>query len=246
MSTETLRVPSSIIPEKALDISPSNLSRAFANPFYIAISYNVSDLKPYQWMIKRGTDFTASAIGLLVLFPLLILVGLIISLESEGPIIYKQKRIGVNGKEFDMYKFRSMHANADKLLHQLKDKNEITGGMFKMINDPRITRVGKWLRKYSIDELPQLFNVIEGNMSLVGPRPPIKAELEDYKHWHYFRFATLPGLTGLWQVSGRSSIKEFDQVVKLDYEYIQNWSLWLDFKLLLKTLPVVLFAKDTA
>jgi lipopolysaccharide/colanic/teichoic acid biosynthesis glycosyltransferase len=167
-------------------------------------------------------------------------------MESKGPVIYKQKRIGLNGKEFEIYKFRSMHTNAEKLLSQLLDKNEISSGMFKMQNDPRVTKVGKWLRKFSIDELPQLLNVLKGDMSLVGPRPPIQTELQDYKHWHYFRFATLPGLTGLWQVSGRSSIKVFDQVVDLDCQYIRKWSLWLDFKLLLKTVPVVLFAKDTA
>ncbi len=181
-----------------------------------------------------------------MLLPFLIVIATIISIESEGPVIYKQKRIGLNGKEFEMYKFRSMRADAEKLLHELLEKNEIGNGMFKMLNDPRITRVGKWLRKFSIDELPQLFNVLKGDMSLVGPRPPIESELQDYKQWHYFRFATLPGLTGLWQVSGRSSIKEFDAVVEMDYEYIRNWSLWLDFKLLLKTVPVVLFAKNTA
>lgn len=246
MSTETLQVSSKNILEETQEIDFSVFNRTLEDPFFIAANYNVYDLKPYQWIIKRSIDFTGSAIGLLMLLPFLIVIATIISIESEGPVIYKQKRIGLKGKEFEMYKFRSMRADAEKLLHQLLEKNEIGSGMFKMLNDPRITRVGKWLRKFSIDELPQLFNVLKGDMSLVGPRPPIESELQDYKQWHYFRFATLPGLTGLWQVSGRSRIKEFDQVVEMDYQYIRNWSLWLDFKLLLKTVPVVLFAKDTA
>ncbi|WP_303673795.1 sugar transferase [Vampirovibrio chlorellavorus] len=246
MSTETLRVPFKNIAEEARKTSTSDFHRTYEDPLSIAINYNVYDLKPCQWFIKRGIDYLGSGLGLLMILPLLLLVGLIIRMESQGPVIYKQKRVGVNGKEFEIYKFRSMHINAEKLLYQLLDSNEISNGMFKMQHDPRVTRVGKWLRKFSIDELPQLLNVLKGDMSLVGPRPPIKTELQHYKHWHYFRFATLPGLTGLWQVNGRSSIKEFDQVVELDCEYIRKWSLWLDFKLLLKTVPVVLFAKDTA
>lgn len=246
MSTETLQLSYQRVLEESHESTYIDLGKTLDDPFFIAENYNVYEIKPYQWLIKRGIDFIGSATGLLVILPFLLLVAVTIRLESEGPILYKQKRVGMNGKEFEIYKFRSMRADAEQLLEKLSARNEMSAGMFKIKEDPRVTKVGKWLRKFSIDELPQLINVVKGDMSLVGPRPPIKQELESYKYWHYFRFATLPGLTGLWQVSGRSKIKEFDHVVKMDYQYIQNWSLWLDFKLLLKTVPVVLLGKDTA
>jgi exopolysaccharide biosynthesis polyprenyl glycosylphosphotransferase len=202
--------------------------------------------KPVQWFLKRIVDVLGSGLGLIVLFPLLLMVALAIKLESPGPIIYKQQRIGFRGRKFNMYKFRSMRQDADALLAQLLEKNETNNGMFKMFNDPRVTKVGRFIRKYSIDELPQLFNVLKGDMSLVGPRPPIVRELKHYDSWHYYRFTTLPGLTGIWQVSGRSRIKEFDTVVKMDYHYINNWNILLDLKLILKTVPVVLGGLDTA
>lgn len=202
--------------------------------------------KPIQWFLKRTMDLACSGMGLLVLSPLLAGVALAIRLESPGPVIYKQRRVGYQGQLFNMYKFRSMHQNADAMLEQLLEKNETNGGMFKLFNDPRVTQIGRFIRKYSIDELPQLFNVIKGDMSLVGPRPPIDRELKSYESWHYLRFNTLPGLTGIWQVSGRSRIKEFDTVVKMDFRYIKEWNILLDIKLLLKTLPVVLGGMDTA
>lgn len=216
------------------------------DPLFLAESYDMRKRKPMQWILKRTIDITCSLLGLLALAPLLILVALAIRIESKGPVIFKQRRIGLHGREFDMFKFRSMRPDADDMIADLLDQNETSEGMFKMFNDPRVTKVGKFIRKYSIDELPQLFNVLKGDMSLVGPRPPIKRELKHYKNWHYLRFATLPGLTGLWQVSGRSRIKEFDNVVKLDYQYINEWNLILDFKLILKTFPVVIGGMDTA
>ncbi len=248
MSIETVSIPSKANLDKSLDLNTeeSLVSRELSNPFFIASTYDISRIKPCQWVVKRCFDLLASSLGLVAITPLMLAVAIAIRLESPGPVIYRQTRVGMNGKTFNMYKFRSMQQNADNLLPQLMEKNEIGQGMFKLFDDPRITKIGKFIRKYSIDELPQLFNVLRGDMSLVGPRPPIQSELQHYKNWHYFRFATLPGLTGLWQVSGRSKIKEFDRVVKMDYQYINNWSLWLDLKLILKTLPVIVGGMDTA
>jgi exopolysaccharide biosynthesis polyprenyl glycosylphosphotransferase len=209
-------------------------------------AYDLEKQKPVQWFLKRLLDVSASLTGLLILLPFLLLTALAIALESEGPILYKQKRIGLKGRDFEMYKFRSMRVDADQELQKLIQQNQTNDGMFKMFDDPRVTRVGKFIRKYSIDELPQLLNVLKGDMSLVGPRPPIEREVRAYKEWHFIRFSTLPGLTGLWQVSGRSDIKEFDTVVKMDFQYIREWSLLLDIKLLLKTFPTVLSGKGAA
>lgn len=249
VSIETFNIPSTVTLDQQKEFI--TLEAALANaelsdPYFLAASYDLKKLKPLQWSLKRAIDLTASTIGLLVLSPFLLAVAAAIRAETPGPVIYKQKRVGLHGKIFHMYKFRSMREDADQQIQQLMDQNQTGKGMFKMFNDPRVTKIGKFIRKYSIDELPQLLNVVKGDMSLVGPRPPIQRELQHYKNWHYFRFATLPGLTGLWQVSGRSKIKDFDNVVKLDYQYINNWNLALDFKLLLKTFPVVVGGMDTA
>ena len=214
--------------------------------FWISRNYDLKNKDIIQWNIKRLIDFTSSLIGLIVLSPLFLIIAVLIKLDSEGPVFYKQKRVGYLGDNFDMYKFRTMRVNADKELAKLKSLNQSNEGMFKLFDDPRVTRLGKYLRKYSLDELPQLFNVLKGEMSLVGPRPPIVHELETYKPSHYVRFSSLPGITGMWQTSGRSNIKEFDNVVKLDFDYIDNWNVMLDFNLLFKTIPVVIYGKDTA
>jgi len=171
---------------------------------------------------------------------------MLIKLDSKGPAFFKQERLGQFGKRFYMYKFRSMEQDAEEQLVLLKHQNETNEGMFKIYNDPRITNVGKFIRKYSIDELPQLLNVLKGEMSLVGFRPPLERELKSYKTWHYIRFASRPGLTGIWQTSGRSEIKDFDTVIEMDYRYANNWNLILDFKLLYKTIPVVLSGENAA
>jgi len=217
-----------------------NTQRRLFSPILISHSFNLSKEKPINWCLKRVFDLSACIIGGLCILPALILVAIAIKLDSKGPVIFKQKRVGKHGKEFYMYKFRSMTNDAELKLKELNCFNEVDGCMFKMNNDPRVTRVGRFIRKFSIDELPQIFNVIKGDMSLVGPRPPIRRELAEYNDWHFVRFGTLPGLTGMWQVSGRSSITDFDKVVMLDYKYIKNWNFLLDLKLLLKTIPVVI------
>lgn len=191
------------------------------------------------FVLKRLTDIVLSLVGLLLVSPIMLLTAIWISIESKGPIIYKQKRIGKNGKVFYMYKFRSMIQDADKMLAQLAKQNEVQGVAFKMKNDPRITKVGRFIRKYSIDELPQIFNVLKGDMSLIGPRPPLDIEVAQYSDWEWRRLEVLPGITGLWQVSGRSDLS-FQQWINLDIYYIENWSIGLDIKILLKTIPVVL------
>lgn len=216
------------------------------NPKHFIRNFNLPRRKPIAWTLKRTFDYCATMLGLLMISPLLLIVALLIKLDSKGPVLYRQTRIGLYGKEFQMYKFRSMRQDADREYEKLKQRNETNELMFKMADDPRITRIGKFIRKYSIDELPQLFNVLKGEMSLVGPRPPLPREVQHYAKKHYLRFATLPGLTGLWQVSGRSDIKEFDTVLKLDFSYISRWCFLMDLQLLFRTIPVVLFAKNSA
>jgi exopolysaccharide biosynthesis polyprenyl glycosylphosphotransferase len=212
------------------------------SPFSVAYLVSPMDHR-FQWAAKRMFDLSATILGLVVILPLLAFITLAIRLDSPGPVLFKQQRVGLHGKMFQVYKFRSMHPDAEARLQELLENNQTNGGMFKMVDDPRLTRVGKFLRKYSLDEFPQLLNVLKGHMSLVGPRPPIARELNVYDRWHHVRFATLPGMTGAWQVNGRSSITNFDQVVALDFDYIAHWSLWSDIKILLKTFPVVLFGK---
>ncbi|MBI4744402.1 MAG: sugar transferase [Actinobacteria bacterium] len=190
---------------------------------------------------KRIFDLIVSFLALVVLSPFLLIVSLIIKLTSAGSVIYVSKRVGKDGKLFNFYKFRTMYEGADKKLNELEKLNEAEGHIFKIKNDPRITNVGKFLRKFSIDELPQLINVLKGEMSLVGPRPPIPSEVIKYDDWHLKRLDVTPGMTGLWQVSGRSSLT-FDEMVRMDLFYIENWSLAFDIKILLKTIRVVLFA----
>jgi exopolysaccharide biosynthesis polyprenyl glycosylphosphotransferase len=194
----------------------------------------------WQLFIKRAFDLVVSAVGLLVLSPFFLIVAVLIKLTSAGPVFFKQRRAGLNGRIFTFYKFRSMFKDAQEKLAEVKSLNEMDGPVFKIKDDPRITRLGRSLRKMSIDELPQLFNVLVGHMSLVGPRPPIPEEVEEYELWQRRRLSLRPGITCLWQVSGRSNI-DFATWMELDLRYIDSWSLWLDFKILMKTIPVVLF-----
>ena len=196
------------------------------------------------YFIKRLIDIIGSLSGIIVLGPLLLVVALLIKFESKGPIFFSQKRVGLNGKEFEMYKFRSMIVNAEELLDRLKDKNEMTGPMFKMKNDPRVTRIGRFLRRTSIDELPQLFNVLKGEMSLVGPRPNLSKEVELFSEYHKLKLLAKPGLTCYWQVMGRSSI-DFEGWMELDIKYLEERSIWVDLKLIFKTVGL-LFGDENA
>ncbi|MBH8552820.1 sugar transferase [Nostocaceae cyanobacterium CENA357] len=194
-----------------------------------------------DFWVKRCFDIVCTIILLLLLSPVCLIIALLIKLDSPGPVFFKQNRIGLHCKQFKIWKFRTMNINAEKLLETLEAKNEIKDGiLFKLKDDPRITRIGKLLRLYSLDELPQLFNVLLGEMSLVGPRPHTIRDVERFQANHFIRQEVLPGITGLWQVSGRSNIDNFEDGVKLDIIYIENWSLWLDLKILLKTVKVVL------
>lgn len=188
---------------------------------------------------KRIFDLTAALTAVILLSPVFLLVALAIKIDSPGPVFFSQKRNGFMGKTFYMYKFRSMVPDAEKKLEELEAQNEVSGHMFKIKKDPRITRVGRIIRKTSIDELPQLLNVIKGEMSLVGPRPPITREVEKYDPWHNLRLSVKPGITGLWQISGRNDIG-FEDMCRLDLKYIRERSFANDLKIILKTLPVLL------
>ena len=190
-------------------------------------------------VLKRLMDIVGALAGLAITLIVGIVLAPFLLLESPGPLIFKQKRVGVNGRIFDFYKFRSMYADAEERKKELMKQNEMHGLMFKMENDPRITKVGAFIRKTSIDELPQFWNVLKGDMSLVGTRPPTVDEYEQYNYSQKRRISFRPGITGLWQISGRSDITDFDDVVKLDLEYIDNWSLFLDVKIIFKTIGVV-------
>ncbi|MBI5056289.1 MAG: sugar transferase [Nitrospirae bacterium] len=193
--------------------------------------------------IKRIIDFFISAVALIAFSPFFLISAILIKITSEGTILFKQERCSLYGRKFVFYKFRTMVTDAESKLEEVLKYNEMCGPVFKMTNDPRVTKIGKFLRKYSLDELPQLWNVFKGDMSLVGPRPPLPAEVEKYDNWQRRKLSMRPGITCLWQVSGRSEIADFNEWMKLDLEYIDNWSLWLDCKILLKTIPVVLLGK---
>ena len=196
------------------------------------------DLPIGAYLLKRAIDATGAALALALLAPFMLLIAAAIKFDSEGPVFYRAQRIGRKGRTFTCFKFRTMCANADKLKKDLEHKNERDGILFKIANDPRITRVGRILRKYSLDELPQFYNVLRGDMSLVGPRPPIAAEVEQYDLTHLRRLDVLPGMTGLWQVEARQD-PSFDSYISLDTAYVENWSLWLDMKILARTVGVV-------
>ncbi|WP_413166495.1 sugar transferase [Capilliphycus salinus ALCB114379] len=197
-----------------------------------------------DFWLKRGFDLTFSILLLIFISPILLFIAVLIKLDSPGPIFYKQTRLGLRGRHFKVWKFRTMVINADQLMKELEAKNELKGGvLFKMKDDPRITKIGKVLRKYSLDELPQLINVLRGQMSLVGPRPLPLRDVEGFAPHHFARQNVLPGITGLWQVSGRSDIIDFENAFRLDVMYINNWSLLLDFQILWKTVQVVLNRK---
>lgn len=201
--------------------------------------------KFFNLFLKRTVDIIVSFLLLLILFPLFLIIGIIIKIDSEGPVFFLQERIGKNGKKFKMFKFRTMYKDNDQNLHKeyvtklIKEGKKDDSGIYKIKNDPRITKIGKFLRAFSLDEFPQLINVLKGDMSLVGPRPPIEYEVEHYDEWHKRRLSVKPGMTGMWQVSGRNRIG-FEDMVLLDIYYVENFNLWLDIIILLKTIPAII------
>lgn len=207
------------------------------------IKENKAKLSFYE-ICKRAIDIIGAISGLLLLSPVIVIVACAIKFTSKGPIFFSQKRVGKNGELFDMYKFRSMVVNAEELKEKLAHQNEMSGPMFKMKDDPRVTKVGKFIRKTSLDELPQLWNVLKGDMSLVGPRPSLPKEVVQFEGWMYKRLEVKPGLTCYWQVSGRNNI-DFEDWMKLDIKYVEERNLWSDIKLIFKTV-LVLFGDKNA
>lgn len=203
------------------------------------LTFHTVNLNENQRMIKRAMDIAGSLIGLVLTAVLYILLAPLIKLESPGPVLYRQIRVGQNGRRFICYKFRTMFADAEKQRAGLQHLNQMKGALFKVNGDPRITKVGAVLRKLSLDEFPQFYNVLKGEMSLVGTRPPTEDEVVQYESHHRRRLSIKPGITGLWQVSGRNEIQDFDQVVALDVTYIDHWSLWMDIKIIMKTFGAV-------
>ena len=210
---------------------------------YTVISYTMFRSSYKRLFIKRVFDIIGGFVGLVLTGIITLFLAPAIKLDSPGPVFFSQTRIGKNGRRFKIYKFRSMYIDAEESKKELMDQNEMSGLMFKMEDDPRVTKVGKFIRKTSLDEFPQFLNVLKGDMSLVGTRPPTENEFQEYNEHYRRRLSMTPGLTGMWQVSGRSDIQDFDEIVKLDLKYIDNWSLTEDFKILLKTVGVVLFSK---
>ena len=213
---------------------------------YLVLTTSMKIATPRQLFLKRLMDIAGSVVGLLLTGIALLVFGPVIKLQSPGPIFYSQTRIGKGGRRFKFYKFRTMVVGADAMKQNLMEQNEMDGLMFKMEDDPRIFGIGKFLRKFSIDELPQFWNVLKGDMGLVGTRPPTEDEFEQYELHHKARLGIRPGLTGMWQVSGRSDIKDFEEIVALDTQYISNWSLGMDIRILLRTVGVVLRGKGSS
>lgn len=210
---------------------------------YPLITYHTITLNTYEQFMKRIADLVISLIGIVITSPIMLITAIAIKIDSKGPVFFKQLRVGQNGRTFYIYKFRSMCEDAEEKLDELKDRNEMHGAMFKISDDPRITRVGRFIRRTSIDELPQFFNVLKGEMSVVGTRPPTVEEVIQYKRSQWRRISIKPGITGLWQISGRNQITDFDEVVALDLKYIDNWSLWGDLVIIFKTVGVLLRRK---
>ena len=201
---------------------------------------------PFPMFVKRLQDLTVSTLGIVLTAPLVPLIAAAIKVCSRGPVLYSQIRCGLNGRRFKLLKFRTMYEGADQRLDEVAHLNEVEGPAFKARRDPRVTPVGRVLRRLSLDELPQLYNVFRGDMSLVGPRPPIPDEVERYERWQRRRLSMKPGITGLWQVSGRAGLDDFKNWIALDLAYIDQWSLWLDLKILLKTIPAVLSTRGAS
>jgi len=209
---------------------------------YPTLTYHTANLDPLALLIKRIMDIMGATIGLVLTAPIMLVAAIFIKTESKGPVFFKQERVGRNGKRFTIYKLRSMYLGSENQLMELMDKNEMVGNgtIFKIKEDPRLTKVGVFLRRRSIDEFPQFINVLIGNMSLVGTRPPTTNEVEKYDRHHFKRISIKPGITGIWQISGRNNVIDFDTIVEMDVQYIEKWSIFLDCLIMLKTLKVLL------
>lgn len=229
--------------EKIVTESKYNNLNCVIESDYPMAQFAPTVISPGKLSLKRFVDIIGGIVGTVLSFPIILIVAIPLKIESPGPLIFKQQRVGKNGRIFNIYKLRSMYQDAEERKKALMEQNKMDGHMFKMDNDPRITKVGKFIRKTSIDELPQFWNVLKGDMSLVGTRPPTVDEFEKYESHHKRRLSMKPGITGKWQVSGRSDIQDFEEVVKLDCEYIDEWSPFLDIQILFKTVGVVLTHK---
>ena len=231
----------------SLNITASSVGESSIGKFgqYTVVTYSINFIDYQRRMIKRLIDIIGGLAGTLLMLILTPFIAVAIKMESKGPVFFEQIRIGKNGRRFKIYKFRSMYQDAEERKKDLMNQNEVDGLMFKIKNDPRITKVGRFIRKTSLDEFPQFFNVLKGDMSLVGTRPPTVDEFENYSLYYRRRLSMTPGLTGMWQVSGRSHIDNFDEVVKLDLQYIDEWSLSLDIKILIRTVWVVFTGKGS-
>jgi exopolysaccharide biosynthesis polyprenyl glycosylphosphotransferase len=230
-----------------LDFLPRTVSRVYLEHLQEIPLLTLSSTPDDQWLlfIKRVLDVVIATLTLIVVAPLMVAIAVLVRITSAGPVLYKQTRCGLGGRPFTLYKLRSMVENADEMLDDLTQHNELDGPVFKMSSDPRCTPIGRWMRKWSLDEIPQLWNVLRGDMSLVGPRPPIPDEVAKYETWHRRRLRMRPGLTCLWVVQGRNHVK-FERWMQLDMDYIDHWSLWLDLKILLRSIPVVLSGRGAS
>jgi exopolysaccharide biosynthesis polyprenyl glycosylphosphotransferase len=226
----------------AVDLFDTKLARASVTELdgVPLLHFKTTRAKEWELLVKRLFDFAASGAGILILSPLFLILAILIKVSSRGPVFFKQARLGLSGRKFTLYKFRTMRLGAQDVLSNVDDLNAMTTPEFRDKKTRWITPVGRFMRKFSLDELPQLINVFVGHMSIVGPRPTVPDEVDKYKDWHRRRFSMKPGITCLWQVNGRNNVP-FEDWMKLDLEYLDNWSLWLDTKILMKTVPVVLF-----
>jgi len=242
---EKLGVRIRIMPDWQLQkimFRPETASISFENFVGVpTLSLSSTPKKDLELLIKSFIDYVGAFFGIILISPLLLLLALLVKFTSPGPVIFSQERAGLNGRKFKVYKFRTMVANAEALRHSLEERNEMDGPVFKIEHDPRITKIGRFLRKTSLDELPQLFNILKGEMSLVGPRPPIPSEVEEYLPCQRRRLSMKPGLTCIWQVASRRNDIPFEKWMKMDLKYIDNWCLLLDVQLLLRTVSTVLF-----
>lgn len=234
---EDMGIKLTVVPQwSSMRISQVSFRKLGATPL---VSFVINPKGDVSLFIKAVTDFILAFLALSLFLPFFMVIAILIKWDSKGPVFFYQKRSGLNGREFFLVKFRSMVKDAEKMQEKLKDFNEMSGPVFKMTADPRVTRVGYWLRKTSLDELPQLINVLKGDLSLVGPRPPLPSEVAHYERWQRRRLSVKPGITCIWQISGRNDIN-FEEWIQLDLHYIDHWSLSLDWKILIRTIPAVL------